>query len=54
MTCLKRRLSEVDGEADSKAKELDRQLKAMSQEKENVGRVSICAVYCITSKIKPC
>lgn len=42
VTCLKRRLSESDGEADTKVKELDRQLKAMTQDKENVGRVGGC------------
>ncbi|XP_050718835.1 serine/threonine-protein kinase Genghis Khan-like isoform X3 [Eriocheir sinensis] len=38
VTCLKRRLSEGDTEADGKVKELDRQLKAFVQEKENIGR----------------
>lgn len=46
VTCLKRRVSEGDSEADGKVKELERQLKAFLQEKENVGRVSVFAASC--------
>lgn len=38
VTCLKRRLSEGDSEIDTKLKDIDRQLKASVQEKENMGR----------------
>lgn len=43
VTCLKRRLSEGDSEVDTKMKDIDKQLKAMTQEKENMGRVSVPA-----------
>lgn len=53
VTCLKRRLSEGDTEADGKVKELDRQLKAFVQEKENIGRVSAFALCPIVHETKP-